>query len=430
VVALNVTLQPSGSVAGTINSASDVPVPTAQVGASTDGAVFDYQTTADPQGHYRIDKLPLGNTFLQARDPATLVSGFGFGTLATNLQTVTVNINLPPTASVQGRILTSGGASSVPNAGVSLESFASAGPLGTFRSFGTGDGLGNYQFGGVPIGGLRVTGSDPNNLNSIGFADGTLALPGPLVLNPQLGNAVHLGLANLDGADGFRYDVGCWGELHDGGTVDRRLAFIYAGAFFVSIQASSGIGSVPCLGSAGVDLSGRQITVGPSSTTGLNITRKVFVPSAGKFARYLEVLTNPTLGPITVDVAIDGRIGSDSHTRLVVDPATTSNTYAITDSNGTCCYSTLGFVIAGPNSAVPATGAGFANGSGDFGYRWHVTVPPGQTVMLMHFAIQRDVTDSAGATAMAQALTSLADSDALAGLTPAEKAQILNFRIP
>jgi hypothetical protein len=48
---------------------------------------------------------------------------------------------------------------------------------------------------------------------------------------------------------------------------------------------------------------------------------------------------------------------------------------------------------------------------------------------LMHFAVQRESTDAAGAAAQAQALVNLTDPNALAGMTPVEKAQVVNFRI-
>src|SRR5262249_35301257 len=48
----------------------------------------------------------------------------------------------------------------------------------------------------------------------------------------------------------------------------------------------------------------REVVVHQDGLNGLNVTRKVFVPSAGYFARYLEELTNPTDQPITVDVRV------------------------------------------------------------------------------------------------------------------------------
>ncbi len=59
-----------------------------------------------------------------------------------------------------------------------------------------------------------------------------------------------------------------------------------------------------------------------------------------------------------------------------------------------------------------------------------VTVAPGQSVSLMHFAVQREPSDAAGAEAQARALSELTDPDALTGMSAAETARVVNFRIP
>jgi len=60
----------------------------------------------------------------------------------------------------------------------------------------------------------------------------------------------------------------------------------------------------------------------------------------------------------------------------------------------------------------------------------NVTVPAGQTVILMHFGVQRDVTDDAGAVAQAQALVNLTDPNALTGMSAAEQSEVINFVVP
>ena len=47
----------------------------------------------------------------------------------------------------------------------------------------------------------------------------------------------------------------------------------------------------------------------------------------------------------------------------------------------------------------------------------------------MHFAVQREPADSAGAAAQAMSLVNLTDPHALDGMTAAEKAQVVNFKI-
>jgi hypothetical protein len=56
-------------------------------------------------------------------------------------------------------------------------------------------------------------------------------------------------------------------------------------------------------------------------------------------------------------------------------------------------------------------------------------VQPGQTVELMHFAVQRDPDDIGAAQSQAAALVNLSDPRALSGMTAAERARVVNFFI-
>ena len=185
-----------------------------------------------------------------------------------------------------------------------------------------------------------------------------------------------------------------------------------------------------CPGAGLLEENGREVAIGPVARSGLRATRKVFVPPSGGFARYLEILTNPTTQAITVPVEMEGYLGSDDRTRVVVAPSETNNTFAVTDQQGECCDPALAHVFGGPNAAVALTSSQFVNGNSVIRYRWQVTVPPGATVILMHFAVQREVLDTAGAQAQAQALVSLTDPNALVGMSADEKAAVVNFVVP
>ena len=50
------------------------------------------------------------------------------------------------------------------------------------------------------------------------------------------------------------------------------------------------------------DQTGREISITQNNLDGLNVTRRVYVPVDGYFARYVELLSNPTASNITVDV--------------------------------------------------------------------------------------------------------------------------------
>lgn len=75
---------------------------------------------------------------------------------------------------------------------------------------------------------------------------------------------------------------------------------------------------------------------------GLEVSRKVFVPTTEDWARYLEILHNPTTSPITAKVWVGGDLGSDSDTVILAtsDGDTTFETtdrWLATDDNCDGC---------------------------------------------------------------------------------------------
>jgi hypothetical protein len=168
--------------------------------------------------------------------------------------------------------------------------------------------------------------------------------------------------------------------------------------------------------------------------SGLFAERQVFVPEAGGFVRFLDTLTNPTATPMTVEVEADSQFNGIVH--IVVDPADTGNTYAVTRADPSNVgdgvllqHSALGHVFGGLSAAVPVDAVVLQHLIGTSYARWTVTVPAGVSVTLMHFSVQRAPNDTAGAAAQAQALVNLSDPNALAAMTAEEKARVVNFRI-
>jgi hypothetical protein len=177
-----------------------------------------------------------------------------------------------------------------------------------------------------------------------------------------------------------------------------------------------------------LELNGRQVVLGPEPMTDLLVTRKILVPSAGGFARYMEILSNPTAVPVTATVRVSGYFGYGD-TNVVVAPADTQNTYAVTLEGG-CCTPAIGDVFSGMNPPTAVSAVQFITGNDFNSYQWQVTIPANATVIFVHFTLQRDHAGSSTATAAAEALRDLTDQNALTGLTPAEKAEIQNFVVP
>jgi hypothetical protein len=204
------------------------------------------------------------------------------------------------------------------------------------------------------------------------------------------------------------------------------LTDAYNHAYRLSLSKTS----FPCFGLAGlVEEAGREVVLGPVRYIGLDVTRKVFVHEEGGFARYLEVFTNPTGEDIDLSVLVEGPLGSYRSTEIVVGPADTDNTFAVTQ-DGSRRDPALAHVFGGPGAPVVASKTRFLEGDDYILYGWSVTVPAGETVVLMHFAVQRDALDAAGAQSQAEVLVNLTEPNALVGMSAAERAAVVNFLVP
>jgi hypothetical protein len=275
---------------------------------------------------------------------------------------------------------------------------------------------------------VRVTAVDPGDGAVVGTTQAVVSATTPADANVTLGNAFGFNgnTLNLDGADGFRYDIWNDGDLIAGGTADGRLADAYGGSHYLTLDDNWYYWNRTAI--AALEDSGREIIVGSDSWGGLFLTRKVFVPSSGGFARYLEVLSNPTDRPLTYRMGLDGWTGFGNDTRVHTAPGDTANTYAVLFDN-TNARPALAEAFAGPGAATAVSSTSFGSFR-QFSYHWNVTVQPGQTVILMHFAVQREPSDAVGAHTQAEALVNLSDPHALEGMSPEERGQVINFLIP
>jgi hypothetical protein len=420
-LAVDVRLQPSGRVTGTVLDAEGTPVPFAELALSSAGAALVRLDRADSRGVYRFDRTALGAFLVQAGDPETGLFATATGELGAQGEAVADAV-LPAAGTVSGTVFGVDG-TPVASADVALEDRSRGGPLGFFGTSTSADGSGRYEATGVPVGTVRVTASDPIDGSLAGSAVGTLTPEAPATLDVTLGAGAQPTL-DLYGKDGFRYDVDCDGRLMEGGTTDGRQGDAYDGTYRLSVGGEPL--RFPCLGPTRLEAGGRQGVLGPAPMSGLEVTRKVFSPAGGRFVRYLEILSNPSPAPAEVVVEVRSDLGSDGSTRIVLGAESTGRTFVVTDAQGSCCDPALAHVFGGPGARLAIDEARFENDR--VLYRWTVTVPAGQTAILMHFAVQSETPEAAQAGAAALAL--LTHPGALAGLSRDEKAQVVNFRIP
>jgi YD repeat-containing protein len=424
-VQLNVNLPASGTLAGTVLDSNNNAVPSAQLGVSSFGMYFlDRFAAAGSNGSYTFNHVPAVPFSVQATQQVQTTFGSADGAITTDGQNFNQNLTLASTGTVTGTVYQSDGITPDPNANVTITNYANDVNLGIFQQTLQADGSGNYSATGIETGAVQVTASDPNNSSLVGQAEGTLSANGPLALNVTLGNAAPVNPFQLVGTDNFIYDAECSGDLMGGGTVDGFLNGAYDDAYRLELNAAL----YPCFPAGVPQQSNREIDFTQGALGPLTVTRKVFSPSGGRFARYLDEITNPTSAGVSVTVSVDSLLGSGTNTNIVVSPSQTSNTYAVTDANGVCCSPSLAHVFSGSNPSVPVSATQFVNGNKEIFYRWNVNVPAGQTVIFMHFAVQAG--DDNSAQSEAQALVGLTDPDELDGISTTEQSEVVNFLLP
>ncbi len=163
------------------------------------------------------------------------------------------------------------------------------------------------------------------------------------------------------------------------------------------------------------------------------------MPNDDGFARWLDIITNNGPCDETITVGVANNLGSDTNTIVTGDSSgntapTTADTWAATFQNFAGAKTTsdprLGHVFSSPGATVGLSGLSVTNGRTGNNPWWNytVTVPPGQTRIIMNYGVVQP-SRAAAATKSAQ-LADLADAHQLDLMSDAERAEVLNFAVP
>lgn len=135
------------------------------------------------------------------------------------------------------------------------------------------------------------------------------------------------------------------------------------------------------------------------SVTGLSVTRDLFVPTDDTFARFIDTFTNNSASSLTQTISYSTNLGSDGSESVLGtssgDLIVTSddNWIATDDSSATGGDPAVGHLIAGSNASVRPSS--FAQPSGSVIWSYEITIPAGESVSLMSFAMQTYPRDAA-----------------------------------
>ncbi len=315
-----VTLEAAGTIAGHVYLADGTtPAVGVQVNVSPDGRT----ATTGSDGSYAIDMLAIATGVRTLRvydDSGQLRAVSPPVTLSTHGQVATVDLVMTGTGTVEGQVTWPDG---TPATGayvwVTSQTSGATGKLATTGS------LGQYSVSGVLVGPLTVTAIAPGaqgsaSASSALSADGQVVTVN-LILDPSQSAPPPGGggtstnpwarvTARYD-ANGAEYGIPWTGALHPG---VKQVFQGDASVFLSPNPAQHGALNLWMTGSGGTtqafvaqsasanELGGRQVVLSGTGPDGLEVSRRIYVPTCGYFARYVDVLTNPGTTDVTVRV--------------------------------------------------------------------------------------------------------------------------------
>ncbi len=267
--------------------------------------------TLGEDGTFRFDGRPLGQYVVKAFDTQGHLRAQASVTLATNNQELPVSLKFVAEGSVTGRVIYPEG-TSAPNRTVQVRSLN---PLFGRQVSVQTNAAGFYVATHIAAGAMNVSASDPAR-QLLGENSGVIDTQDePITLDILLAsNGITLPRTLLD-ASAFTFDVQPGGAI-----LGTNSTFVGSGIqggplldLVIGGAATRFLGNT--VGT--IEDQGREIAVRQQDVAGLDVTRKVFVPKEGYFARYLETISNPTAAPITLDVRVTSyvqrRHGGERH---------------------------------------------------------------------------------------------------------------------
>ncbi len=469
---ITVTLEETGTLSGVVYQPYGVtPVETVQVKAMAQNVGFFYAITG-PDGRFTFENMPrftryaagIAEYSLEAYEGGTVQANGSYvgGQLRAKVEGLVIesqgeeveqDLVLIGLGTVEGQVWIPGGQATAPDMPVTLRSLTPV--FGKTYSTRT-DGAGFYHVDRVPVGDFIVSSGDLTQ-QVWGEVEGAVTDHGELVDDADIllaSNVVTLP-KNLYDGNLTRFDIQTDGTIKDGQSnlFTQYSTYGLKGGMALAILSGGNTyafeGNQASLPATEENLK-REIAVRQNDLGGLNVTRKIYVPQEGYFARYLEILTNPTAQDITVDLRVasnfyytNGNVHvvttSSGDAALQVDGTEASDRWVVVDDNNdtdpfvSSNLPPAAFVWSGPGDTVRPDGATFTARTGNSSpanltMQWsQVTVPAGQSVAFMHFVAQQ--VSRLGAQASAERLIQL-PPEALYGLGLEEMSTVQNFAIP
>lgn len=454
-----VQLQAAGTIAGRVllpggtAPAQGMTVRLFGSGLGFSGTTRQQTTGAD--GAFRFDKCALASYTLLANDSLGRNRARADLVISNHAQTITRDLTMNGAGTVTGIVRFTDG-TPFPSHAVYLTSqpgTPSSESLGSVT-----DVDGRYTIPGVAVGPFTVNVQIRiNSIDYSGTASGQIQTNGETVTaDVQLNGDLVLSIASLFDGNNSPYDLQSHGGLRSGAGNVFGFPQVDRGAARLELLAGGStnpfVGRLPAVSL----LNGREISITQTGlVAGLDVTRRIFIPRDGYFARYLEVLSNRSPGAITVDVRLTSSFRytftpvlaeprilatSSGDTILLATNTPARDRWVVIDDNSDAdpflsnTLPSVAHVFDGTNGQRQAASAAFTldpadnAGFGRLVQRWtNIVVPAGTNVKILHFVVQQ--MNAAAAQAAAVRLSQI-PPEALTGLSASDLRTVQNFALP
>ncbi|MGE0454288.1 MAG: carboxypeptidase regulatory-like domain-containing protein [Vicinamibacteria bacterium] len=414
------------------------PVANARVGIVREpGGEIVVEARSAADGSFLLEGIAAGSYAVVARDPATGFLAARLRTVAEGERVTGVSLSLEDwrgAGSIRAQVVD--GFTGAPIGGAIID-VDLLGYGAVSRRSGVSDGNGWVVIDQVPEGEVWIHAGAPPVMGS---ATGYVNFGAVLELTLRVADGHAFLPIDLTGADGQPFFA--WGPTVRGSSMADAWCQPFC-AGYSEMWTDSEYLALPDRTPLGrARLGGREVVLQAAGTGGLRGERRVFVPASGRFARVVDVIENATGVAQTVSWYAENSQETASGAPCGVT-GTTDGDASFDPSDSWVSLACEGsaepltaFVVSDAASAALRT---WSSAGGEPGWAWaddqgSLLLQPGETAILIRFAVQRPNGDADGLAAQVQALADLslptADPEALYGLTPEERALVRNFVVP
>lgn len=438
---LNIKLEPSGSISGTVFDTVGQPISGVRVFASSNNDNDVLDENSDVNGNYLFPYIPIGEVVLSVSNSVTQNITESSTILTAEGDSKIVDLQFEPTGSITGFLNDQNGVPIVSGC-VELNHTNSSEAHRRTNYSTTSDSNGEYSFNAVAPGQVLIHGAfnDCFNSRTSVLEVDQIVSSTPTNLDLHVGNAQNFGfgLSLNNGGSGFKLAFSRDGSV---APINNTSIGNYSNQPFTdSLGLSVNQYQLNSQKAAFEETSNQQLLIGPTTAPHLSFSRQVYSDTDGTFARIGDKVTNIGVDPIEVKVELSGSYGnleldyeggnSEPNILLTVDPLSNGNKYAIHEYNGNDASdpAVTGYVFADNNILIP-TIPSFMTAISEFSWSWTTNIQPGDSAIFLSYLVYSEPDDLSTVNSIITELLDGTKTDMFDGMSAQDLSDVVNFDV-